>query len=70
MTDEELYQDCVRKFEIIETMIDDEFSRRSETAPLMEAIHRLYRRIQHLNTQLRPIYCNCTKPNSETYQLL
>ncbi len=45
MTDEELYQDTIKKFEVVETMIDNEFSRRNETAPLIEAIDRLYKRI-------------------------
>lgn len=47
-TDEELYQDAVDKFEVVETMIDDEFSRRNETAPLIKAIKMLYERIKDL----------------------
>ena len=47
-TDEELYKDAIEKFEVVESMIDDEFSRRDETAPLIEAITRLYKRIQEL----------------------
>jgi len=51
--DEELYKDVVKKFEVVETMIDDEFSRRNETAPLIEAINRLYKRILELRNLSR-----------------
>jgi len=47
-TDDELYRDAIEKFEVVETMIDDEFSRRNETAPLIEAINKLYQRIKQL----------------------
>lgn len=48
MTDKELYEDAIKKFEVVETMIDDEFSSREETAPLIVAIKRLYDRILQL----------------------
>ncbi len=50
MTDEELYKDTIEKFEVVETMIDNEFSRRNETAPLIDAINKLYLRIKQLRS--------------------
>ena len=52
MTDDELYQDAITKFEVVETMIDNEFSRRDETGELIEAIKRLHRRIIELRHYL------------------
>ena len=53
MTDEELYKDCIEKFEKIETIIDREFSSRKDTAPLIDAINMLYSRIKELRNYFR-----------------
>jgi hypothetical protein len=53
MTDKELYDDCIKKFEKVEQMIDEEFSSREETAPLIIAIEMLYSRILELRQYCR-----------------
>lgn len=53
MNDEEMYQDIIKKFEVVETMIDDEFSSREHTAPLIQAINRMYARIKQLRAEVR-----------------
>ncbi len=48
MTDEEIYREAIQRFEVVETMIDNEFSRRNETAPLIDSINKLFHRIKEL----------------------
>jgi hypothetical protein len=52
-TDQELFLDALEKFEVVEAMIDNEFSRRNETEPLIQAIKRLYERTIELRNHCK-----------------
>lgn len=68
MTDEELFTKVIDDFEVVETMIDDEFSRRDETSELFNSINMLISKIKKTNEERK--FANCIIVSRAEYEEL